>query len=88
MRPIHIPTDWDDDDLLTFEQFCTLIGTPQRTVRDWRQKGNGPVFVTIDGCGRLYVTVAEIRRWLGTATAARKTRPVRAVRVMATDAAS
>lgn len=35
MNPIHIPDDWDDRGLITFEEFCNLIRTPQRTVRDW-----------------------------------------------------
>ena len=39
---IEIPEEWSDQGLLTFEQFCTLIHTPQRTVRDWRRRGVGP----------------------------------------------
>jgi len=68
MHPIQIPDDWDDRGLLTFEQFCDLIRTPQRTVRDWRQRGVGPHWARFSGCGRLYITVAETRRFLSSAT--------------------
>ena len=65
MNPIEVPTHWEDSNLLTFEQFCTLIHTPQRTVRDWRRRGVGPRWSRFNGTGRLYTTVAETRRWLG-----------------------
>ena len=73
MDQIHIPEDWHDHALLSFEDFCTLIHTPQRTVRDWRRRGVGPSWARFEGCGRLYIRVAEARRFLGSAT----TRPVR-----------
>lgn len=68
MDRIHIPNDWHDNDLIAFETFCQLIHTPQRTVRDWRRRGVGPTFTRLDGIGRLYVTVAEARRFLHIAT--------------------
>jgi len=68
MHPIHIPDDWDDRGLITFEEFCDLIRTPQRTVRDWRRRGVGPCWARFNGCGRLYITVAEARRFLSSAT--------------------
>ena len=68
MNPIEIPNEWADNGLLTFEEFCVLIRTPQRTVRDWRQRGVGPRWARFDGCGRLYITVAEARRFLGSAS--------------------
>jgi hypothetical protein len=68
MKPITIPDDWDDRGLITFEEFCHLIRTPQRTVRDWRQRGVGPRWARFNGCGRLYITVAEARRFLSSAT--------------------
>ncbi len=34
VTPIGIPEDWDDNNLILFEEFCELIRTPQRTVRD------------------------------------------------------
>lgn len=61
--PIHVPQEWHDHDLLTFEQFCKLIHTPPRTVRDWRRRNTGPRWTKLDGTGRLYITVAEIRRF-------------------------
>lgn len=42
MDPIHIPEEWHDQAFLTFEDFCILIHTPQRTVRGWRRRGVGP----------------------------------------------
>lgn len=69
MEPIQIPSDWDDRALLTFEEFCRLIRTPQRTVRDWRQRGVGPRWAKFNGIGRLYITVAEARRFLFSASA-------------------
>ena len=71
MNPIHIPDGWDDRGLITFEEFCDLIRTPQRTVRDWRQRGLGPRWIRFQGVGRLYITVAEARRFLAPATVSR-----------------
>lgn len=67
MDPIQIPHDWDDRGLITFEEFCDLIRIPQRTVRDWRRRGVGPRWARLNGCGRLYITVAEARRFLTSA---------------------
>lgn len=69
MNPIHIPDEWHDHDLLTFEQFCTLIQIPPRTVRDWRRRGTGPHWNKLPGTGRLYITVAEARRFTRPSTA-------------------
>ena len=66
LKPIHVPDEWHDHDLLTFEQFCDLIHIPVRTVRDWRRRGTGPHWTKLEGCGRLYITVAEVRRFLRT----------------------
>src|SRR6478735_4054240 len=68
VAPINIPEEWDDNGLLMFEDFCELIRTPQRTVRDWRQRGVGPRWTRFQGVGRLYITVAEARRFLASAT--------------------
>jgi len=65
---IGIPDDWDDNNLILFEEFCELIRTPQRTVRDWRRRGVGPRWTRFQGVGRLYITVAEARRFLASAT--------------------
>ena len=70
MEPIQIPTEWDDHGLITFEEFCALFRTPQRTARDWRRRGVGPRWARFNGCGRLYITVAEARRFLRSATPA------------------
>jgi len=69
MQPIHIPEEWHDDDLLTFEQFCELIQTAEGTVRDWRRRRVGPRWFRFEGCGRLYITVAEVRRFVNGAVA-------------------
>lgn len=70
MEPIEIPPEWGDHGLITFEEFCTLIRTPQRTVRDWRRRGVGPRWARFNGCSRLYLTVAEARRFIQSATPA------------------
>lgn len=70
MKPIHIPDDWHDHDLLTFEQFCALIQIPPRTVRDWRRRRTGPTWTKLPGNGRLYITVAETRRFTRTTNTA------------------
>lgn len=62
--PITVPAEWDDDGILLFEEFCRFIRTPQRTVRDWRRRGVGPRWRRFNGTGRLYTTVAELRRFL------------------------
>ncbi len=67
MQPIHIPEDWHENSLITFEAFCELIHTPQRTVPDWRQRGIGPRWARFNGCGRLYITAAEARRFISAA---------------------
>jgi len=71
VAPISIPEDWEDNGLILFEEFCELIRTPQRTVRDWRRRGVGPRWTRFQGVGRLYVTVAEARRFLASATVTR-----------------
>ena len=71
MSPITIPDDWDDHGLIPFEEFCELIRTPQGTVRDWRRRGVGPRWIRLQGIGRLYMTVAEARRFLASATGPR-----------------
>lgn len=68
MEPIQIPAEWDDHGPITFEEFCTLIQIPQRTVRDWRRRGVGPRWHRLEGTGRLYLTIAEARRFLHPAT--------------------
>lgn len=66
IAPISIPKDWDDDALLTFEQFCTLIQTPQRTVRDWKRRKVGVRWRRLGRTGRIYTTVGEARRFVHT----------------------
>ncbi len=68
MHPIEIPEEWNDAGLITFEEFCDLIRTPPRTVRDWRRRGTGPRWARFNGCGRLYITIAEARRFLRAAS--------------------
>ena len=72
MIPIQIPQEWSDNGLITFEEFCDLIRTPQRTVRDWRRRGVGPQWARFDGCGRLYIRVADVRRFLSSAAPTRR----------------
>ena len=68
MNPIQVPAEWDDNGILLFEEFCAFIRTPQRTVRDWKRRGIGPRWWRFNGTGRLYTTVAELRRFLRPAT--------------------
>ena len=64
LTPISIPREWDDDALLTFEQFCTLIQTPPRTVRDWKRRKVGVRWRRLGKTGRIYTTVAEVRQFV------------------------
>lgn len=64
LTPISIPKDWDDDALLTFEQFCALIQIPPRTVRDWRRRKVGVRWRRLSDTGRIYTTVGEARRFV------------------------
>lgn len=66
--PIHIPAEWADDDALTFEDSCRILHVPQRTARDWRRRRVGPRWHKLEGTGRLYITVAELRRFLTNTT--------------------
>ena len=65
--PIQIPADWSDDAILTFEQTCRILHVPQRTARDWRRRRVGPRWGKLEGAGGLYLTVAELRRFIRTA---------------------
>ena len=62
-RALGVPSDWDDNEWITFETFCQLFGLPQRTVRDWRRRGVGPTWTRAPGTGRLYITVHDARRF-------------------------
>lgn len=64
MTPICVPDDWDGNGLMTFEEFCVFVRTPQRTVRDWRQRDVGPRWTKLAGAGRLYIRVSEVRLYL------------------------
>lgn len=64
IAPICVPEEWDDNGIILFEEFCTFIRTPQRTVRSWRQLKRGPRWWKFNGTGRLYTTVGELRRFL------------------------
>ncbi|MFC6712656.1 hypothetical protein [Branchiibius cervicis] len=64
IKPIGVPNDWDNDHLLLFKDFCTIIQTPERTVREWRRCGRGPQWQRFNGNGALYLTVGELRRFL------------------------
>ena len=72
--PIHIPAEWADNDTLTFEDSCQVLRVPPRTARDWRRRHVGPRWHKLDGTGRLYITVAELRRFLTTTTATTTTK--------------
>lgn len=65
-HPIHVPEDWADEALLTFEQCCRILQVPQRTARDWRHRRVGPRWGKLEGTGGLYLTVGELRRFLRT----------------------
>lgn len=64
IAPIEIPAEWDDNDIALSEEFCSLIRTPQRTDRWWRAEEHGPQWWRFNGTGRLYTTVADIRRFI------------------------
>lgn len=64
IAPIHVPAEWDDNDIVLFEEFCYLVRIPQHTVRHWRAERRGPQWWRLNGTGRLYTTVAEIRQFL------------------------
>ena len=44
ITPICVPEEWDDNGSILFEEFCALIRTPQRTVRERRRCGRGPTW--------------------------------------------
>lgn len=59
---ICIPEEWDDNGSILFGEFCALIRTPQRTVRERRRFGRGPTWHRFNGDAA--GTVAELRRFL------------------------
>lgn len=66
--PIHVPADWADDGILTFEESCQILHVPQRTARDWRRRRVGPRWGKLEGTGGLYLTVRELRRFIRSAS--------------------
>ncbi|GAC1379051.1 MAG: hypothetical protein NVSMB48_01730 [Marmoricola sp.] len=68
---IQVPADWSDDAVLTFEDCCRILRVPQRTARDWRRRHVGPRWHKLEGTGRLYLTVAELRRFLSSTSGPR-----------------
>ncbi|WP_418061192.1 hypothetical protein [Pimelobacter simplex] len=42
IKSLGVPDEWDDNHILMSEEFCALIRTPQRTVREWRRLKRGP----------------------------------------------
>jgi hypothetical protein len=63
MNRIHIPSEWHDDDLISFADYIELTGFAERTVRDQRVTNVGLEWEKIGG--KLYARVREIRRFLG-----------------------
>ena len=74
---ICVPEEWDDKGIVLFEEFCALIRTPPRSVRERHPCGRGPTWHRFNGNGRLDMPVAEPRRFLGAATTSgrRRCRP-------------
>ncbi|MBM9461791.1 hypothetical protein JK386_18010 [Nocardioides sp. zg-536] len=67
--PIQVPDDWDDGGLITVEEFCDLIRTPPNAPSaTGADAASAPGWARVNGCGRLYITVAETRRFLSSAT--------------------
>jgi hypothetical protein len=62
IAPICVPEEWDDNGSILFEEFCALIRTPQRTVRERRRCGRGPTWHRFNGNG--VGIVADLRRFL------------------------
>lgn len=60
-RALGIPSDWDDNQWITFEEFCRIFELPQRTVRDWKRRGVGPRWTKAPDTGRLYIQVRQAR---------------------------
>ncbi len=63
MKRIHIPSEWHDDDLISFADYIELTGYAEGTVRDQRRRKVGINWEKPEG--RLIVSVREIRRFLG-----------------------
>lgn len=64
IAPISVPDDWDDNGTILFEKFCAFIRTSQRTSANGVASRGGPCWWRFNGNGRLYTTVAELRRFL------------------------
>ena len=62
--PATVPENWDDNDIILFDEFCKLIQTPEPIVQEWRRCGTGPHWNRFNGNGARYTTVADIRRYL------------------------
>lgn len=67
MKPTTIPKDLDDRYPITLDEFCALTRLPRGMVLDWREHGVGPRWVAFNGNGRLHITAAEARRFMGSA---------------------
>lgn len=71
--PIYVPAEWADDGILSFEECCKVLRVPQRTARDWRRRRVGPHWFKLEGTGRLYITVADLRRFLTNTATSKET---------------
>lgn len=63
---ILVPDDWSDEAVLTFGDCYRILHGPQRTARDWMRRRVGPRWGNLEGTSGLYVTVAELRRFIHT----------------------
>ena len=64
MNPIQVPAEWDDNGHLVVRRVLRIHPhTPTHRPR-LERRGLGPRWWRFNGTGRLYTTVAELRRFL------------------------
>ena len=58
MQPIHVPDDWPEDGLLTFEEFATSSESHNAPSATGDAEASDLAGNRLEGTGRLYLTVA------------------------------
>ncbi len=66
MAAKSVPSHWDDNTIITIDEFGEMLGLTEDQLQEWSSRGVGPRWHRFQGKGRLYVTAAEARRYLTT----------------------
>ncbi len=66
MTTAMVPSHWDDNTIITIDEFSEMLGLTEHQLQELTSRGLGPRWHRFQGRGRLYVTAAEARLHLKT----------------------